>query len=53
MMNSSERERIVMSLYYYEEFTMKEIGVLLGVNESRVSQIHTSATLRLRDSWTS
>ena len=47
-----ERERLVMSLYYYEEFTMKQIGALLGVNESRVSQIHTSATLRLRDSWT-
>jgi len=43
-----ERERLVMSLYYYEEFTMKEIGTLLGVNESRVSQIHTKATLRLR-----
>ena len=47
-----ERERLVMSLYYYEEFTMKEIGSMLGVNESRVSQIHTSATGRLRDSWT-
>jgi len=47
-----ERERMVLSLYYYEEFTMKEIGALLGVNESRISQIHTSATLRLRDSWT-
>jgi RNA polymerase sigma factor for flagellar operon FliA len=47
-----ERERLVMSLYYYEEFTMKEIGAVLGVNESRVSQIHTSATLRLRHSWT-
>jgi RNA polymerase sigma factor for flagellar operon FliA len=45
-----ERERLVMSLYYYEEFTMKQIGVLLGVNESRVSQIHTSATSRLRGS---
>src|SRR5215471_13224183 len=43
-----ERERLVLSLYYYEEFTMKEIGTLLGVNESRVSQIHTKATIRLR-----
>jgi RNA polymerase sigma factor for flagellar operon FliA len=43
-----ERERLVLSLYYYEEFTMKEIGTLLGVNESRVSQLHTKATLRLR-----
>jgi RNA polymerase sigma factor for flagellar operon FliA len=43
-----EKERLVLSLYYYEEFTMKEIGALLGVNESRVSQLHTKATLRLR-----
>ena len=43
-----ERERMVLSLYYYEEFTMKEIGMLMGVNESRVSQIHTKATLRLK-----
>src|SRR5262249_51800798 len=38
-----EKERLVLSLYYYEEFTMKEIGALLGVNESRVSQLHTKA----------
>ena len=43
-----EKERLVLSLYYYEEFTMKEIGALLGVNESRVSQLHTKATLRMR-----
>ena len=43
-----ERERLVMSLYYYEEMTMREIGVALGVVESRVSQIHASAVLRLR-----
>src|SRR5947208_6464032 len=43
-----EKERLVLSLYYYEEFTMKEIGTVLGVNESRVSQLHTKATLRLR-----
>ncbi len=43
-----ERERLVLSLYYYEEFTMKEIGSMLGVNESRVSQIRTKAILRLR-----
>src|SRR5437867_4078086 len=43
-----EKERLVLSLYYYEEFTMKEIVTLLGVNESRVSQLHTKATLRLR-----
>jgi len=43
-----EKERMVLSLYYYEELTMKEIGSLLGVNESRVSQLHSKATLRLR-----
>src|ERR1700683_2004880 len=43
-----ERERLVMTLYYYEETTMKEIGLLLGVVESRVSQIHASAVLHLR-----
>ncbi len=44
-----ERERIVMTLYYYEEMTMKEIGLALGVVESRVSQIHSAAVMRLRD----
>jgi RNA polymerase sigma factor for flagellar operon FliA len=43
-----EKERMVLTLYYYEELTMKEIGVTLGVVESRVSQIHSSAVLRLR-----
>jgi RNA polymerase sigma factor FliA len=43
-----ERERLVMTLYYYEEMTMKEIGMTLGVVESRVSQIHASAVLHLR-----
>ena len=43
-----ERERMVLSLYYYEELTMKEIGLTLGVVESRVSQIHSSAVLHLR-----
>ena len=43
-----EKERLVLTLYYYEELTMKEIGLTLGVVESRVSQIHTSAVLRLR-----
>ncbi|WP_238324696.1 FliA/WhiG family RNA polymerase sigma factor [Pseudacidobacterium ailaaui] len=46
--NLPERERLVMTLYYYEEMTMKEIGLTLGVVESRVSQIHASAVLRLR-----
>ncbi len=42
------KERLVVSLYYYDELTMKEIGKVLGVNESRVSQLHTKAMLRLR-----
>src|SRR5690348_10126131 len=43
-----DRERQVLSLYYFEELTMKEIGSLMGVGESRVSQIHSMAVLRLR-----
>jgi RNA polymerase sigma factor for flagellar operon FliA len=43
-----EKERLVVSLYYYEELTMKEIGEVLGITESRVSQIHTKCVLRLR-----
>jgi RNA polymerase sigma factor FliA len=43
-----ERKRLVMTLYYYEEMTMHEIGLILGVVESRVSQIHASAVLLLR-----
>jgi RNA polymerase sigma factor FliA len=48
-----EKERMVLTLYYYEELTMKEIGLTLGVVESRVSQIHSSAVLRLRASLAS
>lgn len=43
-----ERERDVIALYYYEELTLREIGTLLHVSESRVCQIHTKAILRLR-----
>jgi RNA polymerase sigma factor for flagellar operon FliA len=43
-----DRERLVMTLYYYEELTMREIGLALGVVESRVSQIHSSAVVHLR-----
>jgi len=43
-----ERERLVVALYYYEGLTLKEIGEVLGVSESRVSQIHTKAIVRLR-----
>lgn len=43
-----EREKLVVALYYYESLTLREIGEVLGVTESRVSQLHTKATLRLR-----
>ena len=43
-----EKDRVVLTLYHYEGLTMKEIGRMLGVVESRVSQIHSSAVLRLR-----
>lgn len=42
------QEKIVVSLYYYEELTMKEIGKVLEITESRVSQIHTKSILHLR-----
>ena len=43
-----EREKLVLSLYYDEELNLKEIGEIIGVSESRVSQIHSLAALRLR-----
>jgi len=43
-----EKEKMVVSLYYYEELNMKEIGTVLHVTESRVSQIHSKAVLRMR-----
>lgn len=43
-----EREKLVLALYYQEELNLKEIGQVLGVSESRVSQIHSQAALRLR-----
>ena len=43
-----EKEQQVLALYYFEELTMKEIGAVLRVNESRVSQLHTKAMLRLK-----
>ncbi|GHV09208.1 RNA polymerase sigma factor WhiG [Clostridia bacterium] len=44
----TEKEKLVISLYYYEELTLKEIGLTLGVTESRVSQIHSKAMMTLR-----
>lgn len=43
-----QKEKLVVSMYYSDEMTMKEIGEALGVTESRVSQLHTQAVLRLR-----
>ena len=43
-----EREKLVVTLYYHEELTMKEVGAVLGLTESRVSQLHSQAMLRLK-----
>jgi RNA polymerase sigma factor for flagellar operon FliA len=43
-----DKEKLLISLYYYEELTMKEIGQIMGYTESRISQLHTQAMLRLR-----
>lgn len=48
----SERDRIVVTLYYFENLTLAEIGRVLGVTESRVCQLHTRAVLRLRTKLT-
>ena len=47
-----QQEKVVIALYYHEELTMKEIGQVLEVTESRVSQIHTKAILHLRSTLT-
>jgi RNA polymerase sigma factor for flagellar operon FliA len=46
--NLPEKERLVVSMYYSDEMTMKEIGMALDITESRVSQIHSQAVIRLR-----
>jgi RNA polymerase sigma factor for flagellar operon FliA len=43
-----EKERMVLTIYYYEELTMKEVGAILGLSESRVCQIHSQAILKLK-----
>lgn len=48
IMNLPEKEKLVIALYHYEELTLKEIGVVLDITESRVSQIHSKAVLKLR-----
>ena len=45
-----EKEKLVLSLYYYEDLTMREIGEIMGYTESRISQMHTKAIMRLRAS---
>ena len=44
----TEQERLVVALYYYEQLTLKEIGQVLELSESRVSQLHTKSVLSLR-----
>ena len=44
----TEKERMVVELYYYEDLTLKEISLVLEVSESRVSQLHTKALLKMR-----
>ncbi|MDR1577228.1 MAG: FliA/WhiG family RNA polymerase sigma factor [Deltaproteobacteria bacterium] len=43
-----EKEKMVVSLYYHDEMTMKEIGLIMGFTESRISQLHTKSVIRLR-----
>jgi RNA polymerase sigma factor for flagellar operon FliA len=43
-----DKEKLLISLYYYEELTMKEIGQIMGYTESRISQLHTQAMYRLK-----
>jgi RNA polymerase sigma factor for flagellar operon FliA len=43
-----EKERIVITLYYYEEMNLKEIGAVLSLTESRICQLHSQAVIRLR-----
>lgn len=45
----TDKERLIITLYYYEELSMKEIGYILGLTESRISQMHTKIMLKLRE----
>ena len=47
----SEKERLVITLFYYEEFTQKEIASVLGLSEGRISQLHSQALLKLRTAF--
>ena len=46
--NLNEKDKLILSLYYYENMTLKEIGLILGVSESRVSQLNTRALSNLK-----
>ncbi len=46
--NLPEKEKLVVSLYYFEDLTMKEIGEIMGYTESRISQMHTKAVMSIR-----
>ncbi|MCK4467113.1 MAG: sigma-70 family RNA polymerase sigma factor, partial [Desulfobacterales bacterium] len=48
LLSISKKEQLVVSLYYYDELTLKEIGRVLDLTESRVSQIHSKAIIKLR-----
>ena len=48
IMSLPEKQRLVLSLYYYEDLNLKEIGQVLDVTESRVSQLHTQAIMKLK-----
>ena len=43
-----EKERLVVSLYYYDELTLKEISLIMHLSEARISQLHTKAIIRMR-----
>ena len=46
--NLTEKEQLVVSLYYYDELTLKEIGEVMHLTESRICQIHTQAIIKLK-----
>ncbi len=48
----SEREKIVLSLYYYDELTLKEIGDIMGITELQAGQLHSKAVLELKSKFT-
>jgi RNA polymerase sigma factor for flagellar operon FliA len=48
----ADRDQVIIALYYFEGLTLAEIGLVLGVTESRVSQVHRRATITLKDRLT-